>query len=1330
MTSTSAPLALPVTTASSGADVVLTWPHLGNDVHHYEVYRSPRPYFAPGDSDAEKRADVPGPFPGAEVSYTDHDIPGLSLTDHFYVVLAVAPDGSTYAVSNRAGRVNFALAPGDSGAATPTPTATATATAALSATATATGSPTPTSTPAPTATSTAAPSATPTAPSTPTPTPTPTATGSSAPTPSATPTPTVTTAAGKTPTPTRTLPPTRTPTPTSTPTSTLTPIPGTVIHWISNASGSWHQASNWDLGRVPGATDSVIIDVPGAITVTFSSGTTSIHDLQSQEALVIADGTLDIAAASVISNAFMMTAGTLTGSGDLMVRGPLTWTGGYMNGAGHTIAAGGLALSGSDAKMLTNRTLDNAGAATWRDRTILLCGNGVFNNLATATFDAQDDHDFTSAGCGYGIFNNAGVFRKSGGTGTTRFYAVVFNNTGTVNIETGTLSLTNGGTASGAFTGAAGSTIEFTGGTYALDPSSSVSVPNVVFSGSTANISGSYDVANNTSLSGTTNFTAGARVLNLGSRVTLSGGTTTIDTPVAAATFVFSGGTLTGTGDLVVNDFLQWTNGTMSGAGHTVINMEAVLGEAVVGGSSGAITLMDRTLDNFGTVNWAGSNIWVCNAAVIRNDGLFIAHTDNILGSYGYCHGGAFENTYQFIKQDTTGTTTLGLVFNNHSGVDVLSGTLRLPQGSNTLDGTFTGATGATLEFSGGTHTFGTNSWITIPNVKVTGGTVNFGGAYNVSDSTTVMAAGGSANFLPGAIVTNAGNLLTLGQGVLDTSMPLNLANVEFTGGTLSGSGDITITHVMTWTAGTLTGSGKATIADVLMLVGASGNGKYLDGRTLDNRGTTTWNGSTFGLANGAIFNNALGATFIAQNDGVMTRGYPIPTFNNAGAFRKVGGTGVTEFGQVIFNNSGTVEVLTGTLRLSGGGTASGSFTGAAGTTLEFASGNGSYILDANSRVDIPNVAVGQVGSVNINPGFAGFNPNTAILMDGYAEIKVDSPITVTTLDLQTGTLSGTGDITVTGVLTWAPPVTMSGPGRTISKGKLALVATGGNNILTLGDDREIVNEGTATWDDGLTISARHGTSFRNAATGSLDILGNGRFSWCDVPVGFFCQMILPQPTFVNEGTVTHSGSGVFDLSWIRNEELSSGSVFFTNRGTVDARAGTLAFEGYIQSVGMTRLSGSSIVAATPSGGLAGLDIQGGALAGTGTITGTVYNAGRVDVGGIGSAGKLLITNGTTVSYPFTPINGGYTQAANGVLGIELGGAAPGTQFDQLQVTGSAALGGTLDVQTINGYTPPGASTYTVLTYGSRSGAFATLNGNGETYTTTYGATNLGLTHP
>ena len=60
----------------------------------------------------------------------------------------------------------------------------------------------------------------------------------------------------------------------------------------------------------------------------------------------------------------------------------------------------------------------------------------------------------TSLQGGYGggstLFDNFGTFLKSGNTGTTMLDGgVVFNNTGTVNVESGTLDIEGGGTSSG-----------------------------------------------------------------------------------------------------------------------------------------------------------------------------------------------------------------------------------------------------------------------------------------------------------------------------------------------------------------------------------------------------------------------------------------------------------------------------------------------------------------------------------------------------------------------------------------------------------------------------------------------------------------------------------------------------------------------------------------------------------------------------------------------------------------------------------------------------------------------------------------------------------------
>ena len=88
------------------------------------------------------------------------------------------------------------------------------------------------------------------------------------------------------------------------------------------------------------------------------------------------------------------------------------------------------------------------------------------------------------------------------------------------------------------------------------------------------------------------------------------------------------------------------------------------------------------------------------------------------------------------------------------------------------------------------------------------------------------------------------------------------------------------------------------------------------------------------------------------------------------------------------------------------------------------------------------------------------------------------------------------------------------------------------------------------------------------------------------------------------------------------------------------------------------------------------------------------------------------MTNAATVE-PGDPfgtltIEGNYTQTDAGVLLIQIGGAS---QFGQLAVTGMAALGGTLELSLIDGYTPPLGTSFTILTFDQLSGDFATVNG-------------------
>ena len=90
-------------------------------------------------------------------------------------------------------------------------------------------------------------------------------------------------------------------------------------------------------------------------------------------------------------------------------------------------------------------------------------------------------------------------------------------------------------------------------------------------------------------------------------------------------------------------------------------------------------------------------------------------------------------------------------------------------------------------------------------------------------------------------------------------------------------------------------------------------------------------------------------------------------------------------------------------------------------------------------------------------------------------------------------------------------------------------------------------------------------------------------------------------------------------------------------------------------------------------------------------------------------------------------ITGNYRQAAAGVLNVELGGLSP-AQYDRLGVTGNATLDGALDVSLVSGFTPGVGNSFQVMTYGPRTGMFASIDGHGRTYMQTYNATNLTLT--
>ncbi|HEY3243823.1 MAG TPA: hypothetical protein VGM03_10770 [Phycisphaerae bacterium] len=1022
----------------------------------------------------------------------------------------------------------------------------------------------------------------------------------------------------------------------------------TFVQWVGG-SGSWNQASNWSPG-LPGPGDHACIDVPGDITVTHSqAGTTQIASLGCYET-------------------FNLTNGTLSGTENFGFFGPLNFSGGTLAGAGNTQAYGGVTISTYSTSKNVARPFTNHATATWTGGTLGVSVGATFTNALGALFDDQQGANLNPSGQPQnnsitwisgsqpGIFNNAGTFRKSTGTGTTTISFVPFNNAGTAEVLAGTLSLTAGGTSSGIFNGAPGATLRFAGGTHDLTSTSSINADTVQISSGNVNVGGTYQI-NGTS--GLLNLTNGTLALDSGA-------------PVIVPNYTQSAGTLTGSSAFHVTGLLDFAGGTMSGSGTT--NADGTLTISNYSTSKNAA----RNFTNNGTATWTGGTLGISAGATFTNapGRLFddqqganlnpsgLPQDNNITWSSG-SQPGIFNNAGTFRKSSGTGTTAVGFVpFNNSGIVEVLAGTLSLNAGG-TSGGTFNGLPGAILRFGGGTHDLIGSSMINADTVHVTSGTVNLDGSYQISGTSA---------------------LLNLTSATLNTNSPIAVPNYTQSGGTLTGSGNLTVSQALTWSGGTMAGSGM-TQANAVLTISNYSTTKNTT-RNLVNNGTATWTGGTLGLSAGATFTNAPGRLFddqqganlnpsgLPQDNNITWSSGPQPgVFNNVGTFRKSSGMGTTNVSFVPFNNSGIVEVLAGTLNLTAGGTSSGIFNGVPGATLRF--GGGTHDLTSASAINAHTVHVAS-GTLNVG-GLYQMAGTSGLLNLTNGTIAVDSsqPVIVPNYTQTGGTLTGSSAFHVTGLLEFAGG-TMSGSGSTNANGSLNI----SNYSTTKNITRTFVNNGTATWTGG-TLGINAGATFTNALGALFDDQQGANQNPSGIPQDNNITWSSGPQTgvFNNAGTFRKSsGSGTTNISFVP----------FNNSGTLEVLAGTLAFGtgGMTQTAGETILNGGNIQTSTP------IALQGGTLRGNGTITGSVNSSGGTVAPGL-SPGMLTIS-------------GNYTN--NGTLAIELGGTTAGNGFDVLAVGGTATLGGTLQVTLVNSFNPPPGTTYQILTAGTRNGIFANVS--------------------
>ena len=488
-------------------------------------------------------------------------------------------------------------------------------------------------------------------------------------------------------------------------------------------------------------------------------------------------------------------------------------------------------------------------------------------------------------------------------------------------------------------------------------------------------------------------------------------------------------------------------------------------------------------------------------------------------------------------------------------------------------------------------------------------------------------------------------------------------------------------------TALTLQISNGATNTGTLEATAAAGT-LILSGGTYANTGgiiQATAKGSSVQIHGATISGGTLNVAAVNSTIDLNSATINGAALTGKGTFVSSGSTAMTGG-----SNASTLQVTNGSsLTLAGLITNTGKIElgASGGTTKLLISGNvglgGTISMSNNANNVIEGASTGNEvltnegtieGSGNIGNGFMGFVNTRTILANQSIPLIIDAGSAG--FSNSSGTKNGTLQVNQNDTLNIIGPFS-NFSGTTLTGGIYSVagaleftgadIVTNAASITLTGTSSKIINSFNSA--DALASSLAVNTS-----KGSFTLAGNRNFT--------------TPGNFSNAGKIA----------------ISAGSTF-TVGGT----------NNYKQTAGSTIVSGT--LAVTSPGGV---DVSGGSVFGIGTIT------ANIDLtGGLLSAGPASKKAGELT------VKGTYAQSGAGAFDVDLGGTTAGTQYDVLNISGTATLGGALNVDLISGFTPVAGDTFTIMDYSSEMGTFSTTHlptVTGDHWTVTYNATDVVLT--
>jgi hypothetical protein len=409
-------------------------------------------------------------------------------------------------------------------------------------------------------------------------------------------------------------------------------------------------------------------------------------------------------------------------------------------------------------------------------------------------------------------------------------------------------------------------------------------------------------------------------------------------------------------------------------------------------GSNGQASLTTTSLDREGheiTAVYNGDSNFGASSSSILTQSVYQPPTVSALSSSTDTASGG--TVISIIGSNFTGATSVSFGSVPASSFTVLADgeiTVTVPAQvtTGTVHVTVTTPDGTSATTSADLFTYSPANTVT----WVGGSSGSWGTASNWS-SGALPGAGDDVVIVPGVTVTISGGAnsvhslnsqgsLILSSGSLAVAANSTVSALTISSGTLSINSVLTVPGTMNWSGGTLSGPGTTLIASgATLTLNSSQNTLSLQGGTLSNAGSIVYASTgtgTLDLGNGAVLDNTATGQFNDQVDTTLTSLDGTGVFSNEGSFTKSGGTGTTEFGTgLFFDNNGVVQILSGTLRISGGGLSEGSVSVASGTTLDLNGGSytlaDSSLIGGDGAVVLEGGAVTLGGSVDVTAGVA-----------------------------------------------------------------------------------------------------------------------------------------------------------------------------------------------------------------------------------------------------------------------------------------------------------------------------------------------------------------------